>query len=207
MAGLASLVFALGVLGLGLATRRPLLSLAAAAIGVSVLLGVTSAIAVGGDPLGLGERAGVRADLWTAAVDVVHESPVRGVGAGGFAGINPVSADADLRWAHQGFLQVAAEWGIVGLVLVLAVIAWAGARLWVGGDVESVAFGAAALSVVGLHATVDHIWHSPAVLIVLAALLGASRAGRRRRAGTRAPLSESGGPVTPPPRLPRPHHG
>lgn len=200
VAGILSLLAALVLLAVAAAARWPPAILGGASILLSATLAVTVAIALGGDPAGLGARTDVRGQLWTAAADIAADDPIRGIGPGEFAPQNPVSDDADLRWAHHGYLQVAAELGVVGLLLVLALIGWVIARLWIastGGPVGS-SLGGAALLVVGLHGAVDYVWHVPAVLLVLAALLGdatvAGRAGStfRTRAVFITPTLSSG---------------
>lgn len=176
VAGVLSLVLALGLLGLSAVTRWPAFVIVGGLIAVSVTIGVTTTIALGDDPVGLAARSDVRGELWAAAADFVDEAPGWGIGAGEFAEQNPVSDDADLRWAHHGYLQAAAEYGIVGFLLVLALAGWVWARLWnrsFSHPAEAV-LGGAGLLIVGLHAAVDYVWHVPAVMLVLAVLVGNS---------------------------------
>lgn len=187
-AGLISLSAALLLLVLSAVARWPAAVIVGGLIVLSLGLGLTSAIAAGDDPAGLGERTGVRGELWVAAADLAAEHPGRGIGPGMFAELNPVTDDADLRWAHHGYLQVAAELGFVGLGLVLALIGWVSCRLWIASVRAPVrsAFGGAAVLVVGLHATVDYVWHVPAVLLVLAVVIGAAT-GEPRGEGSNTP--------------------
>lgn len=174
VAGTAVLAAALILLGLSALARWPGVAVVGGLIVVSIALGLTTAVAVGGDPFGLAERSGVRGELWMAAADLLDQEPVRGIGPGNFAEANPVTDDRDLRWVHHAWLQVAAELGIVGLAFVFGVAGWTWARLWqvARRGPARAAVGAAALVVVGLHGTVDYIWHVPAVLIVAALLVG-----------------------------------
>jgi O-antigen ligase len=174
VAGLLVLLAALALLGLSASIGRAEVAVVGAAILTTACLGVTMAIALGGDPLGLAERSGVRGDLWAGAVELSRTEQVRGVGPGRFADLNPVTEDRDLRWAHHGYLQVAAEWGIPGLVLVLAGFGWAWGRLLLTARhaAAPASIGAAALLVVALHGTVDYVWHIPVVLVVAALLVG-----------------------------------
>lgn len=183
------LVFAVALVGLGRLAGRadPVLALSAGAVVLTLV--VTIAIAAGADPVRLGERAGVRQELWAAAADLAREAPLRGVGPGDFAGRHPVSTDSDLRWAHHGPLQMAAETGVVGLVLLLGLSGWAlvelrHASVRGGADVAAgvpVAAGAAGWALVSLHACVDYVLHEPAVPLLLAGLLGAATSGRPAR--------------------------
>ena len=148
-------------------------------VACSLALGVTVAIATGDDLFGLGERAAARAELWAGAEELADDEPLRGIGAGGFAEQNPVTDDADLRWAHHGPLQIAAELGIIGLVLALALAGW----MWLSllraaaSAPAAASVGAGAMTVVGLHASVDYVLHFPAVVLVAVWIFGAATAG------------------------------
>jgi O-antigen ligase len=65
---------------------------------------------------------GGRAAIWKAGLEVAREHPLIGVGAGGFeAAVTPTLR---MDWgAHQVFLAILVEDGIVGLFLFLAVVA------------------------------------------------------------------------------------
>ncbi len=174
VAGLLALT-AVAVLALGsVALRSATLAVVGGLVAVSLSLGVTTAIAAGADPLGFGERSGLRGELWSSALDAAREHPLRGLGPGGYESLAPVSSDGDFRWAHHGYLQQAADQGIPGLLLLLALFGWAYGRLWVAGgsDLTRAIEGASALTVVGLHASVDHVLHHAAVPLVAALLLG-----------------------------------
>lgn len=174
VAGTVALLVALGLLGLGAASRWPPFPIVGGLCIASIVLGATVAIALGADPAGLGERAGVRGELWAAAAAFADEEPMRGIGPGMFAERNPVSSDADLRWAHHGHLQTAAELGVVGWALVLAVGGWAWVRLWhaSASGTRDPTLGGAVLVVVGLHGAVDYVWHVPAVMVLAAGIVG-----------------------------------
>lgn len=180
LAGTASLLVALALVGLSVATRSPGFSVMGGLIAVVLVLAVTTAVAFDVDPLGFGQRAGVRAELWTAAADLVDEEPVRGIGPGQFAEHSQVSSDADLRWAHHGYLQAAAEYGLVGLLLVLALAGWAWVGVWraAGEGCRDAAVVGGSLAIIGLHATVDYVWHVPTLMVLLAVLLGEGTSSR-----------------------------
>jgi O-antigen ligase len=142
------------------------------------VLGSTVAISHGSEVGDLRERAGVRAELWSEAADAVAASPLRGVGPGTFGARSQVSSDADLRWPHHDYLQAAAELGVVGLGLLLALVGWAYARIWVStAPLAPVLAGAAALTIVATHAAVDHVLNQPAVPLTVAVLVGWATAG------------------------------
>lgn len=172
VAGLVSVALAGALVAAsGWARYRPVLLLGGPIV-VALALAVTVGVAIG-DLGGLADVGRVRSALWASAVDAVRSEPWSGVGVGGFAEVSSVGADADLRWVHHEYLEVAVELGVVGLGLLLALLAWAFARL--SAAVRPEAAGAA-LTLVALHGTVDHVWHRPAVLLVTALLLGAASA-------------------------------
>lgn len=181
VAGVLAFAVALGLLGLSAVTRWAGFAVVGGLVAVSLTLGVTSAVALGSDIGGLGERADVRGELWAAAAELAREEPITGIGPGQFAQRTPVSSDEDLRWAHHGYLQVAAELGLVGLVLVAALTAWLWAVLWaaMGDRLASASLAAVALTTVGLHSAVDYVWHLAPVLLATCTLFGA---GTSRRA-------------------------
>lgn len=152
-----------------------------------VTLAITAAFADRADTSIAGEQ-GLRVELWGRALDLAREAPLRGHGPGSFA---PPFAlwDHDLRWAHHEYLQQASEAGLVGLVLLLVLVAWLYAYLWWGrrrGLARSVA-GASAVTLVALHATVDHVLHTAAVPLTLAVLVGWATADPRRRGSRGSP--------------------
>lgn len=172
-------------------TRQVAVAVAGGLIAVSLTLGVTVAIAAGGDPADLRARDEIRSELWSRAIEQAREDPARGLGPGRSAPRNS-TIDDDLRWAHHGYLQQAAEQGVVGLVLLLAVVVWGYARLWCGRARESARTlaGATALSVVAVHASVDHVLHHAAVPLTLAVLVGWATADppAQETRGSRRPL-------------------
>jgi O-antigen ligase len=137
-------------------------------------VGVTAAVAAGSTAGHLHIRDEVRTDLWSQALDLTRDAPLRGHGPGSFVPPVPL-LDADLRWAHHGYLQQAAEVGAVGLVLLLLLVGWLFAYLWWrgrrGGRPATIA-GACAVTLVALHASVDHVLHTAVVPLTLAVLGG-----------------------------------
>jgi hypothetical protein len=145
-------------------------------------VGTTIALAAGAaDPPG-GDQQTLRVELWTRALDLARDAPLRGRGPGSFA--PPIETfDLDLRWAHHEYLQLAAEAGVVGLVLLLALVAWLFAYLWWGrgrGLVRTVA-GASAVTLVAVHAAVDHVLHTAVIPLTLAVVVGWATADPRGR--------------------------
>lgn len=60
------------------------------------------------------------------------------------------------------------------LLLLVAVLAWAYARLWHAPDARAAAIGAFALGAAAVHANVDYIFHFPAIPMAAAAIVGAA---------------------------------
>jgi hypothetical protein len=74
------------------------------------------------------------------------------------------------------------ELGWAGFFLTVLLFVWAFVRLWMHPEPDVyVALGAAAVAVLGIHASVDYILHFPAVPLVAAALLGTAQATPFRR--------------------------
>lgn len=81
-----------------------------------------------GEELAEGTLTG-RTVIWGEAVNIIRSSPVVGVGAGA---ARPLYAETFLgmqRVAHNVFLQIATETGLVGVLLFLAMVVTAGVRL------------------------------------------------------------------------------
>lgn len=184
VAGTVSLAAAVVVLVAATTAKRPQLVSAAGLIAVLLAAALTSAAAVADDPW-LDRSDAVRVDLWRAGVELARDEPITGLGVGAFEDRNPLTDDEDLRWVHHEYVELALELGAVGLLLALAIAAWIAARLWLaagwahstGG--RRVATAGAAATVIGLHATIDHVWHAPAPMVLTALLIGAASASSR----------------------------
>lgn len=123
-----------------------------------------------------------RIALWHESGSIMGDRPLRGVGAGRFAEVSPTArSDEDARWAHHAFLQQGAEAGVVGFGLLISLFVWGFVRLAVGARDIRQTLGAAALAAVGIHASLDYVFHFPAIPIALAALVGSATAWPRGR--------------------------
>jgi len=152
-----------------------------------------------------------------------RDAPLWGHGPGTFGLLFPyfsVRGGAELggKWtfAHQDYMQLLVEWGLVGGGLVLALVAVALGRLWrqyrgSGGHSLTAAVALLALFLVGLHALVDFPLQIASIQVVAAVYLafgwahghrlsggngsgageedgrGSRRRRRRRRSGNREP--------------------
>jgi O-Antigen ligase len=116
-----------------------------------------------------------RQALWHDALTLAARHPLLGAGPGRFATASPVArSDADAPWAHQEFLQVAAEIGVPAALLLVALFGLGFARLASRHPIDVLAvLAAAALAVLGVHACVEYVLQRPAVPLAAAALVGA----------------------------------
>jgi O-antigen ligase len=132
-------------------------------------------VAQAGYALGFGRVA-----LWAEGYELFRAHLSRGVGpdffrlASGTARARP----GILQWAHNEYLQQAAETGIVGLALMLALFGWTFARLARTRTVLS-ALAALAVSALAVHACVDYLFHFPLLPAITAALAGSATGGQR----------------------------
>jgi hypothetical protein len=142
-----------------------------ALVAVLVLLGTATYASLSlPTDIALGGLDPERIDAWRLALDTVSEEPLTGIGLG----ISPPGASTDAvgGWARHDPLQFTAETGVIGGVLLLALLWWALA--WVarpGGGPGSVIAGVVIAGSV-THACLEPIWHAPAIPLSLAALAG-----------------------------------
>jgi O-antigen ligase len=117
-------------------------------------------------------------DRWgsfRAAWEVFLRHPVTGVGPGidQFV-LARTTGTTVFRFVHNEYLQVLAELGVVGAILLIAFLALVMRRLW-RDRVDAGALGVgglAALTALALQAGFDFLWHIPAVPLLAAAFVG-----------------------------------
>ncbi|MFQ6484511.1 O-antigen ligase family protein [Brachybacterium epidermidis] len=80
----------------------------------SLILTPETALSAGGS---------AREDSWRNALDLIGLSPVVGVGSGGYIPVSREVNGVDIL-AHNTYLQIAAEWGIVLAAILFCWIAW-----------------------------------------------------------------------------------
>ena len=140
--------------------------------------------------------SGNRGQLWAEALDAAVANPMEGVGTSRFSQVSGTAgADLDLRWAHNAFLQIAAETGFPGMALALSLLVWAFTRLWVGGRDAATGVAAAGLAAMVVAASIDYVWHFPAVALATAAIAGAGGGVARSGLTGSTPRPAVGGQV------------
>ena len=155
-----------------------------AVIVAGLLLSLVATIALGamytprsGDPVGgsfARSSTEMRLALWHDALALIDEHPIVGIGPGRFAEESRVAAsDPDTRHTHHEFLQIAAETGVIGGVLLAALFVWAIARTGLGLSPAG-GIAAAGVAALGIHSCVDYVLHFPLVPIASAVLVGAA---------------------------------
>jgi O-Antigen ligase len=120
-----------------------------------------------------------RSDAVDAAVRVAAEHPLTGAGPGQ-ADLRSRGADGGTRffaYAHNEYVQVAAELGLVGLGLLAVLLAALARLLWraraAGQEGAGWAGVVAAAAAFAVHSGFDFVWHLPAVVLVVTLLAGA----------------------------------
>ena len=197
LAGTAAIAVLFQRLAPDRAPRLPRLRLLAAGA-IAVALAVT-AIAVtqverrsGADtpaasPTRLASVQSNRYAYWKVALRTFADHPLDGIGSGGFqaAWLKDRPFREPVRDAHSLYLETPAELGLVGLLLLAALVGAVG----VGAARARLPAATAALSVWALHAAVDWDWEMPALTLVAIALAGLvlTSPDRRAAAGARAP--------------------
>lgn len=180
----AAVVCAALVLAYCLLCWRPSAGRSVPALGaMSVLLVLLATVALGiqqqnesntpsGVSAALSER---RLVLWSESLDLLEREPARGVGPDRFQKESPTAvADEDARWSHSVWLQQAAETGLPGLVLALGLAATLLLRVRAEGweDLGVPAMGAATMTGVLVHSSLDYVLHFWPVVVASALLLG-----------------------------------
>jgi len=154
--------------------RRPLLALTAASLVVAAVL---ATLAPGGTArVGVEPSAGFghgRPHEWSAAARTWLDRPLLGAGATAYlpASRSHQGAGASL-FAHDLPLEQAAELGVVGLLLALALYAACGAALWRARGSPALWLAGPAVVVFLAQNLIDWTWHLPALAGAWAVALG-----------------------------------
>ena len=153
------------------------------------------------DPGRLTSAGSVRSRYWRDAITIFKARPAVGVGAGGYvhARLRVRRDDLDVLHAHGFLVQTAADLGIVGLAVTLALLAawlaaavratgrWRGPRPREWGDERIGLMGLLCVVVVfGVHSLIDWTWFIPGTAVP--ALVCAGWLASRGRPGGLLPL-------------------
>ncbi|WP_335979983.1 MULTISPECIES: O-antigen ligase family protein [Streptomycetaceae] len=160
--------------------RHRLTGLAGLALAAALAVGGSYATAVDALPGGLsqsltGQLTQPRVALWHEAVKLAERHPLRGVGPGRFAEEStPLPSDTPTAQTPQSApFQLAAEQGVPGVVLLGGAYLWTLCALWRSPrSTPAVLTAAAALTGLGLLATVDHVLSYAAVTSAAGLLAG-----------------------------------
>jgi O-antigen ligase len=147
------------------------------------------------------DQHGGRRGLWHAGCQLAREFPIFGAGVGSFRDAYPLfhseQSHVDYSYAESGFLQIAAETGGMGVLILITFISqgWGLLQPLTRRSIAStvpagwIAVVAAGLAVSGLHSLFDFVWFIPACFAITLALLAAGFAMAR------IALSESTNPT------------
>lgn len=146
-----------------------------------------------------------RGQVWETTRQAISEQPWLGTGLGTFPDVAirmrdkdlPPQASAFLR-AHNGYLEMILEGGIIGFALITAALVWLTGWCIYGilmrhEDGIFPCVGLAATGVVAAHAYVDFSLQIPAVAMIYVAILatGCAQANRHTRHAQRVPARET----------------
>ncbi len=232
--GLVAGLFVLFALSLGDRASRRRLALLALALALSVAVvpqlvpgqNVSRSLSVlvgGGKDAGGADVSNGRYQIWSEAWSAFSDHPLTGIGTGSFANVDPVGI-----YPHNAFLEVAAELGLPGLLLLGGLIGLAFVhvgRAWrhsQGEDHQHAALVGAFLGAAVVNAQFSgdlprnpHIWLASGLALGLVhrivptspeqePLHRLRTRWRRRGSGAPEPIEPNGTPRKLPPPLPRP---
>ncbi|MGC5629523.1 O-antigen ligase family protein [Georgenia sp. Z1344] len=178
-AGMVLVLATAAVVALVVATRRgpPVRTVAAVGAG----LGLAAAVVVAwlgsretwpGFLAAEGSLSSARHRLWGDALDLWAQRPLTGSGPGSFVEHSALAAgNAKLSEVHSDVLQVGAELGAVGVVLLLAmfVVAYGVATR---GSRAAAAIAATAWTALAIHSSIDHLAEFPPLVLMAGVVLG-----------------------------------
>lgn len=184
IAGAGSLLVLSVILGIRRARALWTTSIAFAFLaGFAVLFSINGEFLAGhfDDLAGSGIGDQTRQMLWSAAMRMIQDSPLLGLGLGSYQSAYPMYSDVTMRFvmdkAHNDYLELAAGWGLPAAILWLSAIAW---LVWLctrgvltrrrHRAYPMLAVGASVL--VGVHSIFDFSLQMPAIAFTYASILG-----------------------------------
>jgi O-antigen ligase len=162
-------------------------------VGFVVVLGVGKSRFLTGRAQNTFDTTNMRLELWKAALEQWHLNPIFGTGSGTYLfygrQFRSENMQMDPVWVHNDYLQLLAEYGLVGFVGMLLFV---GVHLWRGGYSfrrlgpkrvavsprllsNALALNVGALAAVSsylVHSVVDFNLHIPANLLLMAFVVG-----------------------------------
>lgn len=113
-----------------------------------------------------------RHTLWSDALLLWSQNPIIGAGPGTFTGSSDLaSSTSHLAATHSSVLQVGAELGVIG-VLLLAAIFLAGLSFATRGKRKHGLIAGSAWTFLAIHSTIDHLEDFPVVALTAGIVLG-----------------------------------
>ncbi|MGC5629508.1 O-antigen ligase family protein [Georgenia sp. Z1344] len=129
-----------------------------------------------------GSLSGARHALWADALELWSQRPQAGSGPGSFVASSPIAASRpDLSEVHSSVLQVAAELGLVG-VLMLAGLLAAGLAVGAQRGGRAALVATTAWTALAVHSMIDHLYEFPPVTLAAGLVLGWASAPHHRPA-------------------------
>ncbi|WP_246375741.1 O-antigen ligase family protein [Brachybacterium aquaticum] len=130
-----------------------------------------------------------RHSLWSDALLLWSAHPLTGAGPGAFYDYSATArSEEHLRAVHSSILQVGSEFGLLGALLLLVVLA-AGVLLAARGDPGPALLGIAAWSALAVHSMIDHLYEFPVVVILAGLVVGWAGARPPRPTGPPIPTA------------------
>lgn len=117
-----------------------------------------------------------RLDMWDKAREVIMDHPIIGVGIGNYPlEIKPAANYREPIYAHNAYLDIAAETGIFNALIFIGIL-FAAIRSFLKKSGENIIFsaGAASLVIFSIHSLVETAIYSPVVLTLLLLIISFS---------------------------------
>lgn len=114
-----------------------------------------------------------RIEMWRKATDVIRENPLGGVGLGNYPlEVKPTATYRDPIYAHNTYLDIAAETGIVNMLVWIGILGTTFRGFWKKSRQENLFFfSLISLVVFAAHSLVETAIYSPVVLAVFLVII------------------------------------